>query len=242
MTPIRIGDEGAMLDKITRRIFKNKGTGKFAFCEDVQWIQSTGEQMIATDVYGRDGLIVKCRFMVTDEQNLKPVFSARTGNPDVGDTPLVEYISLRASSAAQKWSCQWNTEGAYSLSNAPGQDVWAEAEVSTIDGNRYLKCDGVVVKTEDPEDTFPGMVGRPENGGFELFARRTWGETYQYGNVRISSFTVQDATTHQMLCDLQPVRVGDGLGNYVGGMYDKISKKLHLNTRTGDFLIGPLKS
>lgn len=207
-----------------RQFFERRGaTPALPYDAEVEYLESTGTQWIDTGILCVDGQMTSARFRFTQPNSTEYLFGvslARTAfyhighyfNPGYGG----EAFSLASYSAHLV---------------AEADSSWHEAVLDSTSGNRHVVFDDAV--TPDTSTyTSPGSLS------LVLFARRTNSATVSnYAHAQVSSCSIRDTSTGELIQDLVPVRK-DG----VGYMYDRVSGQLFGNAGTGAFVIGPDKS
>ena len=183
---------------------------------EVEYLESTGTQWIDTGIYGRDGLLAKCRFRLSDTNSRNYIFQSRYDN--------ASFFSL-AHTLTSGISVAANTATVMPI-NVLDMD-WHSAEVDTTSYAKKVVYDDLEVSTWSLENLNVSV------NHIYLFSNHS---ATTFSRASISYFSIRDTSTDQLLLDLIPVRK-DG----VGYMYDRVSGQLLGNSGTGDFIIGPDK-
>lgn len=239
LIPVRVGQIGYMYDKVSGKLFGNKGIGNFILGQDVanpvpnirkvfkfgnkrfvmpmlydkriEYLESTGTQYIDTAIYGSNNSKVEVDLQLLELGESKAVFGCYTSK----NNSLYMYQAGGNSYGKWQFGFGWN------------------ANIGTTDTNRHLvvcenfdlTIDGSLIFSHVPRTftTLHTML---------LFnMHNNSGGIYSATGIRIFSCKLYNGNT--LVRDFIPVRRGN-----VGYMYDKVSGKLFGNSGTGQFILG----
>lgn len=197
----------------------------------VEYLESTGTQYIDTGVYGNDNLIASVSCMATAESgSVRDVFGAIDTTRDI----FGYYLRVRiAKNSMVKYTAGMNTTSAYTITVTSVGD-WHALTLDTTAGSKKIFVDGTQSGFTVNSSAYQ-MATK-----LYLFAQNNKNGTASdfSANVRVSAFSIKDATTNKFILDLIPVRFTNELGESEGAMYDRVSGQLFRNAGTGAFRFG----
>lgn len=219
MIPVRFTNElgqseGAMYDRVTKKLFRNQGTGDFIVGPDVvevEYLESTGTQYIDLGVNSTtDGFCnfdIRYRLTVNSEPPFGYKYGATARYGMWGGTGYT-YVGANAANSIQiATDTNWHS-------------------VSLRNGS-YIEVDGV--------KSTVGSASVRANIGINLFAVVTSASdatSRMLSKACVASLVLYD-TQGNKIRDFIPVRVG-----MEGAMMDKLTRKIYRNQGTGAFKIG----
>lgn len=194
---------------------------------EIMYLESTGTQYIDTVIGVASGQIAMMRFMFTTEPSGTSTPTEYVFGTNVSRNTFF-HIGRRYVSGDSSVSF---TLASYSSHYVPQGDCsWHDAILDSTLPNRHVVFDSV--ETADSSVTVPSTASH-----LLLFARSTTaGVAQNIAHARVSSCSIRDTSTNQLLIDLIPVRK-----NGVGYMYDRVSGQLLGNSGTDNFVLGPDK-
>ena len=193
---------------------------------EVEYLQSTGTQWIDTGIQGSSSLEISCRFKRTDidSSTSRLVYGAYASASTI--------IGCGGVSSSSHFT--WCAMSLSKSSSVYADTNWHDSVLSTIVGNRFFKLDGEIVGTLSTTISPIGTMS------IILFGRNpnTSSGTRVLTPCSISSFSINDDTTGQLLIDFIPARFTNEQGVSEGAMYDRVSGQLFRNAGTGAFGFG----
>ena len=230
MIPVRIGQTGYMYDKISDRLFENKGTGNFILPQSEQeseeiefirleYIEVDGNQHINTGIVASEyPLKLHTEVYINNVSNEKAIW----GNNY--DQAASSYVISSGVYNGKFFS--WGGSTSWQLDGTCSANTWYEVEFGFPDVNTKTM---VINGTNYSSNTSNGSTILNE-GSIYLFFNGRYTNTRMNGRMKYAKLYVGNV----LVRDFIPVRVGQ-----VGYMYDKISKQLFENLGTGSFILGP---
>jgi hypothetical protein len=237
LIPVRIGSIGYMYDKVSGKLFENKGTGNF---------------ILGADVYEPN--FPKVRYVVYQKPYFSEVEYLEVGNTancyiNTGILPsssisivaqiqvLDNYFGFLFEGGNNSGSAELgfllkgnNSEVSfrYGNKNVASKQITFPSEpfiISSLDNPRTLVVNGTKVSAD--ANTFSS-----QNSIYLFGQHRNASSGGTAKNSRVYYFKMYNSGT--LVRDFVPVRVGS-----VGYMYDKVSGQLFGNSGTGNFVLGP---
>ena len=193
---------------------------------EVEYLESTGSQWIDTGIQGSASLEISCRFKRTDidSSTSRLVYGAYVTGGSI--------IGCGGVNSSSHFS--WNAISTSQSSSAYADTSWHDSVLSTTVGNKFFKLDGEIVGTTSNTNVSTGTMP------IILFGRNpnTSSGTRTLTPCSISTFSINAATTGQLLIDLISVRFTNEHNQSEGAMYDRVSGQLFRNAGTGEFGFG----
>lgn len=241
--PARKGLTGYLYDKVSKKLFANKGTGNFILGQDVsnpvpnirrvfrfgnkrfvmpmpydskvEYLESTGTQWIDTGIVPDNTYTFNCKVAVTqDNYNCVYWGTRNSGNTHSKNNQCYLNSNDISGSPYENRSIHLYSTDVSASSN------WASNVIPSVN-TMYELTDITVVPTMNPM-IYP----------ITLFAFNMIGDiNAELGKCRIGCWKCY--SNGQIVRDFIPVRKGN-----IGYMYDRVSGKLFGNSGTGNFILG----
>lgn len=235
--PVRRGNVGYMYDKVSGKLFGNKGTGNFILGQDVsnpvpnirrvfrfnnkrfvmpmpydskiEYLESDGNQYIDTEIEATSNLSINIRMA-----NHATAWT----NINICGTIALNPMRRHHLAFDRNGTTYWFDNNNYSSYYKPDNDVVFSIIVDAV--KKKLTINNY--QTTLSSNTFA------TGNNYYLFARNG---VIQYGKIRIYNTKMYNGTL--LVRDFIPVRKGN-----IGYMYDKVSGRLFGNLGTGNFILG----
>lgn len=206
-----------------RMLFERRGP-KLPYDAEVEYLESTGTQLIDTGVHGRDNLLVGARFAIASIplSGSQYVFIGAYGRSFIG-------VMLQGSTGNFRFAAISSLYGAAVPIDTEVHDVL----IDSSSGSKRVLFDDVEIASS------AGSFSGEYTETVALFGRIGYANGCQ---ARLYSFAVNDASTGDLIQSLFPVRFTNEQGVSEGAMYDRVSGQLFRNGGTGAFVIGPDKT
>lgn len=215
-----------MYDMVTDTFYINNGTGAFEIghyvlmpdeIQIVEYLQSTGTQMIITQIIPTQDTMVELKSTFTDFNNLGVLFGSTNG----GSSRFYPYSM--ASSSSQVRSDYGS--GEY-ISSVP-LNTWSEIVFNDASHNLYLNG--------ELKNTMSGFTNttRP----MYLFCANYNGTKDYYCRAKLEYCRVYEG--YVLIADFVPCYTKlDNQLQKIAGLYDRVSKLFYQNDGTGTFIVG----
>lgn len=252
--PVRIGNTGYMYDKVSKKLYGNKGTGSFVLGNDIPNTTPTIRHVVYTRPYGNDVNNPKPKFRFVmpmpydrrveylESSGIQYIYIPFTLNKGdntycsvyVTETELSNRNVIFLSSMGSK-----NNYGCVFLNRKLWSSAFADNGVSDNNIYDYNVWRNISIIYNESNNRYifnvdnTGSVSQKpaynNASGIYLFCRNNLLE--DVAKARISSFKIKRNGNY--ILELIPVRK-----NGIGYMYDRVSGKLFGNSGTGQFILG----
>lgn len=223
----KLDHEPGLYDLVTGQFFTNQGTGSFIVGPEldyqfVEYIESTGEQYINTEISLSENLIVTADYEFSE--------STRVWRR------LFGYGTIDAENT---YSYCYNTIPAIRPRVATGNH--SETTLNSYNPGRYTvtiaTTGSIKVTGTNYSETSTINPWNTGTGSYPIFLFNFGGTTLiDYGIVKLYSFTISNSVTNKQILHLIPCyRKSTG----TVGMYDLVTKRFFINSGTGKFIAGP---
>lgn len=230
--PVRVGSVGYMYDKVTGKLFGNKGTGNFILGPDVANSVPNIRRVFRFD---------NKRFVMPMPYDRRVEYLESTGTQYIDTGVIIDSETAFAGTSVDFQAVNINngtcviagsvlSEGANRYKNL---NLLVYNNKFYIDGAGWRFNNNVNDITLRTIATATGTAKGISRKQFLLFARYVVGLGASTSNSGCRIFSCKIYKNEILICDLIPVRKDN-----VGYMYDRVSGKLFGNAGTGQFILG----
>ena len=218
MYPVRRGNVGYMYDRVSGKLFGNRGPGSFVLGPDivpVEYLESTGTQWIDTGYYAGPNTSFSIDFQLTSNQQEKGIFGALS-NPrfciikagysyrvDINDGSSYRY----AANSTQRHVVSYDSSTDSLTDSISGSIGWDDHSAK------------MTSKTFDTLAVFVYKRVCAVSSSSRMVSMKLFSLTLKEGNI--------------ITGDYIPIRIGDE-----GAMMDTLTHNIYRNAGTGAFLYG----